>query len=216
MAVPLPPKGTVQVAISGLVGPAEWSVVFHTFEETPSDPSESNVHNIAQGYFDAWITAWIPFQSDQTVLEECNVIHWGTAGAEVTGAYTNPTAGEDAGDVLPASASMLVSERIASHYKGGHPRMYVPGLVVDRMESSQFWSAATVTEAQTAAETFLALVNGVTLGAGNHTLLSCLRRFAGGGSQTIPKTYLDPPTIHTVQGVIARSKIASQRRRLTN
>lgn len=216
MSAPLPPKGTLQVAISGLVGPAEWSVIYHCFEETPSDPSESNVHNVAQGMFDAWISAWIPFQSDQVLLEECNVIHWGTAGAEITGAYTNPTVGGDSGDVLPASAAMLVSHRIAAHYKGGHPRSYIPGLVIDRMESSQFWTSATVTEAQTAAETWLALINGVTLGAGNHTLLSCLRRFANGGSTTTPRTYLDPPTLHPVQGVIARSRICSQRRRLTN
>lgn len=214
MAVPLPPPGTVQVAISGSFGPARWSCIFHGREETPSASSESQLNSAAQNYWDAWATAWIPFQSDQVVLERVDVIHWGAAGAELIGGYFNVVPGEDSGVTLDASCALVVSERIASHYKGGHPRYYVCGLAQDRLEDPTRFSGATVDEAQSAAESFLTLFNGVTLGAGNHTLLACLRRFANGGSLTVPKTYLDPPTLHDVTSVLARAHVGSQRRRL--
>lgn len=214
MPVPNPPKGITQVAIHGTFGPAEWTNVFHTMEETPSDPSSSNVHNLAQNYFDGWVTSWLGFHSDQVVVVGCDVVHYGTDGEQVVGSYSNPSIGEDSGVELPASSAMVISERIAAHYKGGHPRLYICGLAQDRLEDTKTFSAATVAEAQTAAETWKALVDGATIGAGNHTLLVCLRRFADGGSLTVPKTYLDPPTVHPVTAVIARLHVGSQRRRL--
>jgi hypothetical protein len=92
--------------------------------------------------------------------------------------------------------------------------MYIGGLVEDRLETPTTFSGATVSDFQTGVNGWQNDIEAFSLGAFVNVTLAAVRRFASGGSETTPKTYLDPPLVIPVTSLLVRNKIGSQRRRL--
>jgi hypothetical protein len=214
MPVPQPPGGTLQVAISGDFDGAPWTNIFHAAVDGYEAAVEADVIGLVHQFYNSYIGAITPEQSSELTALRADGILWQDDGTELLGSYSNPVAGGDGGVVLDASVAVVISWRVAAHWKGGHPRTYIPGIVQDRLDTTRQFSTATVTAFQAAANAFVASVVSLTQGPLSITSLAVLRRFGNGGSETVPKTYLDPPELVPIVSGIARGHIGSQRRRL--
>jgi hypothetical protein len=67
--------------------------------------------------------------------------------------------GTRGGDIVPASAALVVSHRISRRYRGGHPRTYFPFGVQADMQDAQTWTDAFVTEADGVVDSFFGAIN---------------------------------------------------------
>lgn len=214
MPIPVPPNGVMQVAIHGVNQDVPWACIMHLKALHTGAPSSADAIAMATVVFDQWAGSVLPQQSNQITLERVDLEWSDGAGGFVEGAYANPAVGGDSGAYLDASVSVVWSWRAATHWRGGHPRTYVPGVSQDRLDSVNAFTTATVSAFQGAGDAFRNAVNASTPGGFSNVTLGCLRRFADRGSLARPKVYLDPPVFIPFTGLITRQHIGSQRRRL--
>jgi hypothetical protein len=212
--IPALPDGTVELAIKGTNQGLPWACICHAKAVLTGTPTTGDAGVMAQRYHVGWAGQFIPVQSDQIELHTVDATLWYGGGLTLDGTYSNVVIGEDSGAPLPASAAVLVSLKVSERWRGGHGRMYIPGIVDDRLDTVNSYSGATITDFQDAYDAFKAYVNGVSSTHIDSATQAVVRRFADGGSLTIPPTYLDPPEVLTVTAGVVRSHVASQRRRL--
>jgi hypothetical protein len=119
--------------------------------------------------------------------------------------------------LCPPSAAMVIAHSISRHYRGGHPRSYLPLGVAGDITVAGRWSTALTAAADTAWGAWVAAligISGVTnlvnvgyYGPPNRTITSSTGRV-----RTV-STVLASPHVDAITGHIARSQIGSQRRR---
>lgn len=216
MTIPPIPAGGVETRIYSHYGDATLLNILHWDSNATAEALPATVAAFAALVADTWEATFLEQQGEEYTLDRVEAdFHW-SGGVVVPGVATSSASGADTGTVLPASSAMVISLRTSTTWRGGKGRMYVAGLVEDRLDGTQLWSAATVSDFQTAADTFKTDCESFTGGAFIDTQLCVLRRFADGGSEDDPPTYLDPPLLVPVAAMVARARIGSQRRRLIN
>ena len=213
-ALPVPPRGVIQVTILGVNQDAPWAAIQHLKADHTGDPTVANMIALATQIHGEWGVSFCARQNDQVTLESTE-LEWsdGVGGFQV-GGYSNPIPGEDTGEPLDASAAVVVSWRTAAHWRGGHPRTYIAGVSQDRLDGVTRYTGATVSDYQDAADHYLSTINALTVGGFSNVQLGVLRRYANGGSEAIPKQPLSPPIFVPFASAIVRQHIGSQRRRL--
>lgn len=216
MPIPALPPGAVEARIYSEYGDAQLLNILHFTSGATVQALPATVAAFADLVVTAYETNFLEISSEAMVLNrvECD-FHW-SGGVVVPGVATSGENGSDSGTVLPASASMVISLRTSTTWRGGKGRIYIAGLVEDRLDGTQRWSAATVADYQAAANAFKTDCESFTGGAFASTHMAVARRFADGGSLDDPPTYLDPPLMVQVAALVARAPIGSQRRRLKN
>jgi hypothetical protein len=119
------------------------------------------------------------------------------------------TAGTVTGNVLPMSASVVVSHEILRRYRGGHPRTYLPLGTANTLEgsSTKDWQTSFLTNTQNDFEAFRTATAAGVHGSVNWLGL-CNVSYIDGGIQRVT------PVVDLVIGSVARPRICSQRRRL--
>jgi hypothetical protein len=120
-------------------------------------------------------------------------------------------------DLTPPSAAMVVSHSISRHYRGGHPRTYLPLGVAADIATTGLWSTGLTAAADTAWGDWVAgligthgltqLVNVSYYGPPNRIITSSTGRV-----RTV-STVRATPLVDNVTGHVARRQIGSQRRR---
>lgn len=217
--VPAPPvlPSSGRVAISGTFGPALWSNIFHYKTVESGTPTAADLADLNADLLTGFGVEFAPNLSTNWSTVQIENVYYPVAGGELVSALSAAHVGTDSGVDLPAAAAMVINWQIPSHYRGGHPRTYLCGLVQDRMQDSQDWSAATISDFETAAAAWLAAFNTHTTTHFSSVTMGTLRRFANGGSETKPDpTYLNPPVFYAIASSSVRVKIGNQRRRNTN
>jgi len=121
-------------------------------------------------------------------------------GLQVTNAGYAAVAGSIAGQTPSASLSILVSEKVAQRYKGGHGRVYFPGCPGSKLADAKHWQAASVTIAQGTMTAVQAAVQG--LAPPQQCQIVVLR-----GRRTAA------PTTNLILSFLGQNLVASQRRR---
>jgi len=129
--------------------------------------------------------------------------------------------GTRAGDIVPASAALVVSHRIGRRYRGGHPRNYWPFGVQNDMQDAQTWTDAFVTECDGVIDAFMGAINAAgwsgagTLDSVNVSYYEGFTVFIGptGRARNI-STPRATPLVDTVTAHSPRHGIGSQRGRL--
>ncbi len=111
-------------------------------------------------------------------------------------------------------AAVVVSWRVRSLWKGGKPRSYLAGIAEGSVSDGRTILTSDLNVLKTDVAFYLNGVRGLVSGALTCNYLTCLRRFADGGSEEKPKVYLNPPVHVEVVGGIVRPVLGSQRRRL--
>lgn len=122
---------------------------------------------------------------------------------------------------VPAGVAMVLSKHIQRRYRGGHPRVYLPGLENSGLASPGHWDPAYAGGVAGAYITFLnactAVTNPAAIGAITHVNISY---FSGFTNHTFPSGRVKPiptpratPLIDTITNVTANLVPGSQRRR---
>jgi hypothetical protein len=148
------------------------------------------------------------------VYEGARSKFWTTAGALFEGEALNPVIGSTGSDPSTLAAAVVISWRVRGIWRGGKPRTYLSGVTESHLTDGRSFDSAYVAAKKTDATAYLTAVRGMVHGALTVNFLTCLRRFANGGSESTPRVYLNPPQHVEIVGALARSVVGTQRRRL--
>lgn len=140
-------------------------------------------------------------------------------GAEVTTTYN--TAGSNAGTKLASGTSIVMQNKLARKYRGGHPRTYLAGMPEAALLNANTWVTATADNALTGWTQVLSAVVGsppADLGVVAQVNVSYYLGFTvvtnpiSGRARNVPKLRTTP-VVDVVQSVGVNLKVGSQRRR---
>jgi hypothetical protein len=199
-----PPPGFTKVRHTGIGATSTWGLGY--WLQTAGTPAPGDLDDLAQGAHEAFASTVLDLMGTDFSIEETTVTYYRTVD-ELVGSYVHHDAGGQTGTTIPASAAMVLSWTIASHYRGGKPRTYLPGLKASAMSNDSLWDSGASSDVHDAAVDWLTAVNALGPGGISSVIMGVLHFFSAGLA-------LVPPTFSGYSGVVARRKIGSQRRRI--
>lgn len=166
--------------------------------------------NDLAGYFGSvWGDHFGPLCHELVTIESCKVVLYGSGDDVIEGASAVDVVGSDSGDALTAQVAVCVSWQIAPHYRGGHPRSYIPPPSGSQLSSNTSWDGGFLTSATSAAisfhnnmETPGSLPDSIT--SIEHGIYSFVR----------DGEWRTPPVFYRIAGATVDSRVDTQRRRL--
>jgi len=170
------------------------------------------------------VTAWNTF-----IHANCST-SFSTVFAELTDLSSNTAAqvqnstavsGTSASAPLPLGTAMVIKKLIARRYRGGHPRLYLSGMVAPYLSSATAWNAATLASVVAGYNTFVAAAIANTNPAAIGTIIHVnVSFFSGYVNHTFPsgrvKAIPSPratPLVDLIVGTAGNPAPTSQRRR---
>lgn len=181
--------------------------------------SQADATTLANTLSASWNTRMAPITAVQYSLAFVKVIDLNSqSGVVVQIAAVHP--GTAAGAGVTAGVALVMSAKVAFRYRGGHPRVYIPGMSQNNLTDQNSWNATflpTVTTAWTGMLGDLSSTPPVGVGAMSaiawHTHSSNKNDFPGGVPTTKPPWPLATPVPHPITSWAANPQTASQRRR---
>jgi len=219
MAVVFAP-GIARSVLKGMIGVNPWAVVHHWQFGTSSLPwTQHDADLLALTTFNAWGSAFMSHCGNNISTAEVDVADL-TNSTGVGSIYTHtPVLGTIGGPLEPSSACVVVQNRIAARYRGGHPRTFWPALMQGSMLNEYQWIPANALQIQVAAAAFVTAIVTAAYTGGTGPLQHVIPRWS--------YTVTDDPVHHkyirtrtgyirsdVVTGYQANQVIGSQRRRL--
>jgi hypothetical protein len=172
----------------------------------------SQLTAIQAAFNTAWATLWEHVGSTTNQYTGSIVTDWGSfVGLSVDNSAFTPVAGPGAGQAGDQVAA-LVSLHEAQRYRGGHGRMYLPGISIANMTggSSLTTAAQSGVQASLAAlVTGMAAISGANAGPVQQVVFHQKSHVPG----TIPPVLIGA-FFNPIVGSTCQSKVATQRRRL--
>jgi hypothetical protein len=136
------------------------------------------------------------------------------------GAWSGSIAGLNNTAALSAGAAAVVSQEILRRYRGGHPRVYLPGRTQTELQDSQRLSAAFIAAMLTSWTNFVAGIVTDPWAGGAPLRQVSVSRYFGFTNYTTPSgreksrpTPRPVPLVDTVVAYRVNPKVGSQRRR---
>lgn len=213
-ARPNVPLNVVRVAVLGTYGDTTWVNTFWLQCGGSSSPTGTQMNAFAHSFLASYNSRLVPHRSTSLSSVEC-IMDWNDgAGNQVAGTDATSAAGAASGSALPASTACVISWRISQRYRGGHPRTYLGGIPASALNQVNNFASSFVSNVQTDVNNFFADINALTPAPFTSVVLGTLRQFARGGSETTPKTFLNPPVFVGYLSGIVKPGVATQRRRL--
>lgn len=166
--------------------------------------TQGELNTVATAIGEAWTSNIMPLITNGATFEVFSVADW-TSNAGLTGLGGAQTQGGDSSLALPANAACLINFQVASRYRGGHPRIYLPPPGVDKTDGALNWSTSFQDAMDTAFTEVFTTINSQTI-AGEDLVLSLYHR----GSKDIPANILP---INTFQTSLAPATIRRRLRR---
>lgn len=184
-----------------------------------SVPTATELDTFCTSISSAWNTNLKSFAFSDVTLTSVEAIDL-SSGTGASGLWTGAIAGTNTGEPLPANAAFIVKFLIDRRYRGGHPKVYLPYLVAESLDSVQEWLSATAAGLVTAFAAFMTdLLTDGWSGAGGmeHVAVSFFHGFtnfleSSGRYRAIP-TARSTPVVDIIHGYAANPKVGSQRRR---
>lgn len=220
---PLAPVNVVKLSISGQQnGSVDWGIR-EFFKYSGSAPSSGDLTAINTEAGSAWTADVAPIQGNTVTATLFVSQDLGSSTGIVV-----PSAGTITGSrgtpAVEAALAMNFSYGIARHYRGGHPRTYLPCGIDTDLSNPASWTTGFQTLAQTAWTNFLNAVAGTTgLSCGTlthvnvpfyHGVYTTTPPWRGPGFKYPPKPN-PTPVPDTIISVVAKLKVSSQKRRRT-
>lgn len=160
---------------------------------------------IAAGMSAAYWQSFGPVLLTTTTHVQCQVIQL-SSRTQPFGISTAAHAGAKVvAGPLPLNVACCVSHSISDRYRGGHPRMYLPAANGTDVQNGKTWVSGSLSAYQSAADAFLAAVNGLTAGATSWELYA-VRYYSN-------HQLLATPLTRKVNKEVVHSRIDSMRRR---
>lgn len=203
------PDNTCRVAVSGdISGAANWANIFWFLLTTTAVPTQANLDTWLAAIRVAYGNNIMPLAGSSVTARLFHATFFSPGGGTVLSDNTNTLTGTGGTDSsTPASASVVLSWRIPSYYRGGKPRTYVPGLAASQLTDPNTIASTFVTTAKTNAEGFRTACNAASAGNITGTSMGTVH-FRRGNVE------LSPPTFEAYSGSTVHSRIGSQRSRL--
>lgn len=133
--------GVCEVVVSGqLSGLHNWLNKLHV-RYSGGPPSTVDLANYSDGIMTSAIANLIPLMATATTIDDITVTDISSPLGNVGHTFA-VTPGTRAGGEIPGSAAYLISFRIGRHYRGGHPRMYLPLGVTTDLLTQATWQVA--------------------------------------------------------------------------
>jgi len=206
---PLPAVPNVlKLIIGGTYHDAKWLNIYHT-QYSGGPPGASDINN----YLSSLLTNAIPKYADEmsvdnevTSLEGIDL----NSSTGATDAISASVFGVRTGDFLPANCAMVASLEITRRYRGGHPRKYLPWGTAGTLASGSTidWDSGFISDCFTKLDSIMfSDMIGFTSGSTNW-LNPVNVSYVSGGARRVT------PVVDTIESVIIRPRICSQRRRL--
>jgi hypothetical protein len=212
--MPVPPDGTLQVTHFGELEGFPWRVIQHVLTSPGDEPDPTDLNTVCEGIRSAATNMLTNDQSSNLVYEGVLGTLWAAGGTEYSGSALNPVIGGEPSSPSTLAASIVVSWRTHTTWRGGKPRSYFPGVPESRVADGRQLDSGIVAAIQGRVDSFLAAIPDITTDTVSCESLVCLRRFADGGSTTTPPTPLDPPELVVITAAVVRSVLGTQRRRM--
>lgn len=217
----IPVPGVASTQLKGMIGTNPWVVTHHWRNGVSSTPwSQADLDLLCLTVYDAWGTSLKANTAVNVDTREVDGIDL-TSSSGVGSVYTHtPVAGLLSGGLQPSSVCMVIQNRIAARYRGGHPRTFWPVGTVAQFSGEALWSPTFMTSITNNVVSFISAVRAASYSFGAGTLNHVIPRY----------TYniVDDPTSHkyrrtrsgllsvdTVQSYFAQAKVGSQRKRLS-
>lgn len=186
-----------------------------------SAPSGANCATLASDIAAAWETHLSTSINAEWTLTEIDVLDIATLYG-LSGQWTGSNAGAGSGAGVPAQCAINVEYNIARRYRGGKPRMFLPGGSASQLEDAGHWLGSFVTDINTVFAAFMAEIAGLSIGSMGtlaHVNLSYYYGFtnhpnSSGRERAIP-TYRAAALVDTISGYSCKARLGSQRRRRT-
>jgi hypothetical protein len=211
----IPAPGVAQAVITQHMAGHKMNNVLHFYHGSTSPWSQSDLQSVANTLFTQWCNVWknqmasnTTYQSVACVdLTNTTPVSATSTGAAVTAVGTGATS---------PGLSLMVQFNIASRYRGGHPRCYLPPFESGALTANEDqWISAALTAAAagfaTIVTAIVAAVPGVTHCVPRYTYLTSVDS-SGKKINRVKNGYIGQ---FTVQSYTALPPVRSQRRRTT-
>lgn len=209
------PEGTVRCVQNFTVQGEECLNVFHV--EVSDAPGGGDLLDLANELFQAWQSTLLANQAPEVQFNFVQCTDVETEGGLQATSTETPAAGGATGTVAVSNAlAFLLSLRSPFSGRSNRGRLFVPGWRSDKVDpNSNYWMSDTVGEANTDAAAWLDAVESIVLGAKTVSLVISSYYTANPlPPPAEPRTVPRAVAINTgVTSIVARSRIATQRRR---
>lgn len=207
MAAAKPVAGIVRLISYGLVGGVRTANVFHVQCNNGVGPialsDVTALATAARGYYKLRFTNLLANGFSQKEMYALDLTT--DTGAQAT------ISGTDAGGTvvsgLPNNVACCVTWSISRHYRGGHPRTYLPGIPGGAQFDVTSFTSSFITQVTTGAQGFRTDINAFTSTGITQARLCAVHRVRN-------KLVLDTPLVTYIDGASVDSRFDSQRRRV--
>lgn len=187
-----------------------------------SAPSAADCLTLATDIAGAWVTDIEPLINTNYELIEVDVLDIATDSG-LSGKFATASTGSRAGTPVPNQCAINVEYDIARRYRGGKPRLYLPGGTMSDLNNASTWEGTFVTAVNAGVTAFFAAIDGFSVGATGelaHVNLSYYKGFtnitnSSGRERAVP-TYRASALVDPVTGYATKVVIGSQKRRRTS
>lgn len=200
-------SGTARVVVQGTYASdnRQWVNIFHV-RRSPfgSALSQAEVDAIASGVSSAYRVRFIPSIANGATLQRVEATDL-TSDLGLVGVDSTQAVGQAVPPFLSQGTSMVISWKQASHYRGGHPRTYLPLHTAAQAATSSRWSSGAAAAVDAAADLFITDVAAIPV-TGTAALV-LVRRVKN-------KVTLVTPEVHNITVGTVDLRLDTQRRRL--
>lgn len=208
---PLPNvAGVFKLRFIGTVYSKPWVNVMHvSYTGVTLDTTTANsIATAIRGY---WTTSIAPKVHNSTLLSVVEVTDLSSrSGAQ--GTDNVGSTGTGGVTAAPNSVAACLTLKIATRYRGGHPRLYLPGVPNAFISSTDqsSWAAGIAAGYQTNGRAFRTAINAMVIGGGTYALCAVSYYQSANGVQS----YRTPPVVYPITDVLCHNRIDTMRRRL--
>ena len=206
---PSPPNHSAHITVLGLQDNFPWANTFWIRNGGEQVPSQSEFTTLTNEFAQQYVNHILPLISTSTSMSEVTGLYYANGEAQLASAISVTNPGQKAGTPMPLNVSCCIGWRVQQHYRGGHPRTYLAGIVIDVILNGRQFLPAYAADVANHANAFLAGVNGISEGA----FSSC---HLGVVSFVLRKEWRSPPVFRDFVPGSAHCdpRVDSQRRRL--
>lgn len=216
----LPSPGHVIRIVMTYTDGSDTNIQNHFYCSYTGSVSSGDATSINTAVHTAWNASMAPLQTANIILETVTTTDlFSATGVEVTGTFA--TLGTNAGTKLASGVAMVMQHHVARRFRGGHSRVYIPGLPEQALGTANTWATANVTSTVSAWSAILGAPANAALpdlGTVANVQVSYYSGFTSVQNpvtmryRNIPKVRATP-LVDTINSVSGNPRVASQRRR---
>jgi hypothetical protein len=217
----IPVPGVAHSVLSGMIGANPWAIQHHwKFGSSTAAWVQSDCDLLASTVYAAYQAKILPHTYSNVDIRQVQVVDL-TSSTGLGSLYTHlPTAGSIGGALEPSSLATVAQNKIASRYRGGHPRTFYPGMAQADMANENSFSSGSAVLWSGYITAFVTQVLTASYAAGSSSLTNVVPRYTYSytdvpGKHKYTKTRTGLLGVFVVQGYPVDVRVGSMRRRLS-